>query len=420
MHRCWMIFALLGVASASADELHLLTMGPGSHVYMAGGHAALLVVKYEKDGQARTRMYDYGEADFESPSFAYDFVTGSARFYLANPGDLDWTVQKYGFREGRFIYRQKLNLTPTQVAAAVQRLAWESRPENREYIQHLLEANCATRIRDFLDDLTDGEIRRQFAFLPHEHTARHYQWTSLWGHPVIGLVADLFFGRTHDVPMDRYSAMLTPQMLRATLPLVRVNGQALVGPAVTIVEVPGEVSLAKALSWGTVLFSAVFLIVLVGTGAWAYGRESGWAVRSYGLAVLGWTILSSATGFFFLFLLVFSGIKETHNNEWFAAFVAMDIVLVPTAWRMLRTGQRGAWSNPRFAYLALRWVLVAGLLGGRPFGIFYQRPVSLALLAFGALSTFIVVGMPAHYAEGAVKLLAKYHPRQLVRKRLRA
>ena len=36
---------VLALGSAPSAEVHLLTMGPGDHLYTRGGHAALMVVR---------------------------------------------------------------------------------------------------------------------------------------------------------------------------------------------------------------------------------------------------------------------------------------------------------------------------------------------------------------------------------------
>ncbi len=385
-------FALPASAAYPKVEFQLLTMGPGSHLYTRGGHAALMAVHYDSPERWRTKVYNYGEAHFEAPRFPWDYVRGEVQFYLDSPGDLSQTIQKYGIRETRTVYRQALNLSPEQTQELLNRLETELRPENRYYPQHHLKAICTTRIRDLLNDVTKGAIYTQLSLRSDPQTVRDYQWRAFDGFPLAGWLGDLLLGRLHDQPIDQYFALFVPTRMRELLPTVQIDTaqgkRSLAEAPVALVELasPADSELTSYASRIFALTVAALFLVLT----FALMRSPSPRVRQlWGVAFFSWSLFSAGMGFVYLFLLGFSSIQEAHQNEWLLLFCVTDITLASTTLRLLRR-RTGSFSSQIMAYLSLRCAMGFALLVGRFIGVFYQEPGAFAAMGFAVWGSFLL------------------------------
>jgi hypothetical protein len=392
-------------------------MGPGSHLYTRGGHAALLVVRYDSQGQPLTEVYNYGEAHFDDPGFLLDYARGTVKFYLDRPGDLRQTVQKYGMREARLVYRQPLNLSPEQAQRAVAHLEREVLPENRYYDQHHLKAICTTRIRDLLDEVTGGAIRRQLEGVIDSSTVRDLQGKAFAGHPLAGLAGDLFLGRLHDRPIDQYFALLSPDRMRTLFQRIQVGApgheRPLAEEPVALVEIQGA-SEAEEMSSASLVFSS-FLGVLFFIGAFAMRKAAPpTSRRILGSMGLLWSLFSGGIGLAYAFILLFSSIPEARENELMVVFVVTDLLLARPFWRALRSDCEGLSARWIVPYLTARFGGVAVLCLGRFSGHFFQEPVALVWMGLFALAT-LTYGVAKHSAHFNLRLPLRWASSSSVR-----
>lgn len=126
-------------------------------------------------------------------------------------GTLNQTVNHYA-EANRTVTCQRLALSRPQVDTIVAALEREVRPENRYYPYHYLTTSCATRIRDLLDRVLDGALRRALE-AERDHPVRHYARRGYAGHLAAELANDLFMGRLHDIPRSKYSSLYVPERL---------------------------------------------------------------------------------------------------------------------------------------------------------------------------------------------------------------
>ncbi len=73
---------------------------------------------------------------------------------------------------GRGVSVQWLDLEPAQASALADALAERARPENARYRYDYFTANCATQVRDALDDALDGALQSQLAGRSRGNTYR--------------------------------------------------------------------------------------------------------------------------------------------------------------------------------------------------------------------------------------------------------
>src|SRR5882724_11404105 len=153
-----LLFSLLAARAADAEEpparVSVLTMGPGDHPFTRFGHNAILL----EWGDGRNAVYNFGTFEFDGVKGAEDFMAGRFRYWLS-VGSLEATVAAYR-AERRSLTAQELSLSYAERARLAGTLADNALPEHRYYDYDYYRDNCSTRVRDVLDRLLDGQLRR--------------------------------------------------------------------------------------------------------------------------------------------------------------------------------------------------------------------------------------------------------------------
>jgi len=211
--RVWVFVALALGLTAGASEgarVELYTVGLGDDLFNKFGHAALCVVDDDVPGGGL--CYNYGTSDFSRPiGLAWDVVRGHAKFWVSVSDLFSMILWFQG--QDRTIYRQVFPLSDAQVETLRIELAEDATPENREYIySHFLD-NCSTRPRDWIDEITGGELRKTRIESPltYRDYAREGFASFHWSLVPAG---DLILGRWVDQDIGAYEAMFIPRVLR--------------------------------------------------------------------------------------------------------------------------------------------------------------------------------------------------------------
>ncbi len=207
------LFAAPARAQRGDVSVELYTMGPGRDVFSRFGHAALCVRDRESpDG----RCYNYGTTDFSTPvPLTWNVLRGRARFWVS-VSPLDRMIDWYGPRgEDRTLWRQSIALSPEAAEALEQRLRDDLRPGSREYVYHHFLDNCTTRLRDHLDAVTHGSLRRGTDRQPHGATWRTLVLQGLSGSAGLLVAGELLLGRPLDREPSRWQAMFLPAVMRS-------------------------------------------------------------------------------------------------------------------------------------------------------------------------------------------------------------
>mgnify|MGYP002624435811 FL=1 len=188
-----------GPSSAPADPLvvYLMTMGPGEAIYERFGHNAIWV----RDTVAGTdRIYNFGMFDFQQENFYWNFAKGRPRYWL-DTWSLEGTMRVYSATR-RTVEVQELALTAAQKADLAASLAFNANPENRTYTYDYYLDNCSTRVRDALDQVLGGALRRATEGVPGEGSFRFHTQRSTTNDPwmYLGILAAM--GPRADAPRD--------------------------------------------------------------------------------------------------------------------------------------------------------------------------------------------------------------------------
>lgn len=371
-------------ATKTKTSIALLTMDLGDHLWNRFGHSAILVVKKDPNKKlAWTRVYNWGDADFQDPWFAYHFLRGDAQFRLSIVGTLSQTVTQYA-RANRTVYHQQLNLTDDQVAMVVKELNDNYKPSKRYYRYHHREQSCGTKVRDVLDKAVGSAIRDQLAAVRDPDTDRGYGRQGFAGHIAAEIFNDLFMGRLHDQPMNKFYAMHLPMQMMASLPDVMVPNPT---------GAPGKVPLATApkplftrqgppatAGKGRTLIhlSTIYLGFMLVFGVIAYFSQPTHPRRA-GLWLMVWALPMGLTAIIMAIGFSASTVAEGRYNELMLAFPPTDILLVGVAWRWLRKrAHAGRWLR---IYAKARLGMVLLSLAFHGLGIFYQEPRILVFVA---------------------------------------
>ena len=188
----------------------LLTLDPGRAVYLAFGHTAL---RLRDEENKLDIIYNYGIFSFDDPFFIPRFLYG----------ELDYKVESFPFRfyaahdlrtQNRIWYEQELNLTQNECNRLYRFLEWNILPENETYRYDFIKDNCATRVRDAIENCTDINI--SYADWSPGNTPLTYRMLideKLQARPLWQFAIDFLLGSASDREMNTRETMFIPEYL---------------------------------------------------------------------------------------------------------------------------------------------------------------------------------------------------------------
>jgi len=222
-------------AAEPGEELtiSLLTMGPGAHPFTKFGHSAIWV---HDEAARRDDVYNYGTFAFDSKTLLLDSVAGKLPYWLSVAG-LRGTVHAYE-QQGRSLLASELELTPSQRVHLHRALRENARPENRYYRYDYYRDNCATRLRDIVDDSLGGRLKRP-PIEPASMSYREHTHRLVADNPLLYAGMSLGVGRQADTQVSFWDEAWLPERLHEmfarttvthdgkTLPLIRSERELL-------------------------------------------------------------------------------------------------------------------------------------------------------------------------------------------------
>lgn len=173
-------------------QVSLLTCGPGPEIYQYYGHSAIRVLC--TDSTDLDLVFNYGVFDFNSGNFALRFALGHTDYVCAMQQTEDF-VEHYR-RQGIYIDEQVLNVTQREAQRLLNALLVNCQPENCVYRYSFFYDNCATRVRDKIEECLDGKL--QYPERPTERSLRdavhyyshNYRWATFGQDLLLGSEAD--------------------------------------------------------------------------------------------------------------------------------------------------------------------------------------------------------------------------------------
>ncbi len=201
---------LAALAAAAEPRVLLYTMGVGDELLGRWGHAALCIVP--RDSTVGP-CYDYGYTDYSSTfGVIWEFYRSEGK-YWGETENLPLLVKRFRNRD-QDIWYQELRLAPGEADKLAVRLSESVEGDDKYYIYHHFHDNCSTRVRDFIDEATDGALRRD-SDTPEGATYRSMAELGLSGFWPLQVALELGLGREADRHTTPWQRMLHPDELRA-------------------------------------------------------------------------------------------------------------------------------------------------------------------------------------------------------------
>lgn len=176
------------------------------------GHSALRVVIPDRNFD---NVFNWGVFDFSTPNFAFKFAKGRLDYLLA-VYPYDRFMQEY-FREQRTVISQKINLLPSEKEKLLALALENMKPENVAYRYDFFYDNCATRVRDIIENSVEGTLALSQNKRRENPTFRelidNYQKPYRW----LDLGIDLLLGMPADKRAGASEQMFLPDFLMSNL-----------------------------------------------------------------------------------------------------------------------------------------------------------------------------------------------------------
>ncbi|WP_226468820.1 DUF4105 domain-containing protein [Luteimonas panaciterrae] len=343
---------LLPAAASAAPRIGVMTMEPGTIFFERFGHDALVV---DDPARGETISYNYGFFDPGEPGFVGRFVRGVMMYQLvALP--LAQDLQYYD-ETGRGVSIQWLNLSDAEAKQLSAALAVNARPENARYRYDYFTDNCSTRVRDAVDKVLGGALKRQIEGRSHGNTYRgesvRLASPAWW----MWLGFDIGLGPAADRPLSVWEESFVPMRLADALrevngsdgkPLVRSEQRLLPH---RIAPEPAEFRLAW---WPWLLCGLLIAAVAV----WAARRRP----RTVAAVALPFWALCTILGVLMGFIWLFTAHRFGWSNHNLLLFNPLCLLLLPGGWRITRGREAGPWFGRWLTAIVVCAVLALFLL----------------------------------------------------------
>ena len=135
-------------------QISVLTIGPGNNLNDAFGHSGIRLKTSYSD-----IVYDFGRYNFEDPNFYLNFARGKLN-YLQGKANYNNLVNFYK-QQNRSIKEQTLNLSAEEKQNVYKFLETNYAKNQGAYLYDFFYDNCATKIRDVIENATNGNIDYQ-------------------------------------------------------------------------------------------------------------------------------------------------------------------------------------------------------------------------------------------------------------------
>ena len=216
----------LGLATAPATAqpprdslvISVLTMGPGAEMFERFGHISIRV----HDLRAGTdTAYNWGMFSFDQPRFFQRFLTGETSYWMQG-FPTAWLVGVYR-HDHRWVLEQELALLPAQKDSLARFIRHNALEENKWYRYDYYLDNCSTRVRDAIDMVLGGALRREVATREHGVTYRSETMRLAVAFPLINYGMDFALGARADATISAWNEMFIPMRLMELIRQVRVH-----------------------------------------------------------------------------------------------------------------------------------------------------------------------------------------------------
>ena len=371
---------------ASGLEVTLITLGSGAEVFERFGHNALW---FHDPRTMQDAAYQWGLFSFNEPNFLMRFLTGDTNYWMG--GEDARARIAYEQAHGRPVTLQRLNLTPEQAEKLRNFVSWNERPENKFYRYAYFTDNCSTRLRDALDGVLGGAIRRATDSAVTTLTYRRESVRLTDDNTPVQAGIDIALGRPADAPLTRWASFFIPMRLRDALREIRIArpdgtmvplvAEEQMLPLPTAPRLVPEIPVTPRLALRYGALGIVLAALVVGLRVMMLSRRS----AAWGLALFGgaWSLLSGLLGV--ILILAWAATKHVfwawnENLLLFTPISLLLIILIPASILSARHERAARMTATVVAALGIVALLLAVIPGGQENGAIVALflPVHLA------------------------------------------
>jgi len=303
------------VRAASHLHVYLMTIGQGEEIWEKFGHNA---IRIRDDSTDYDYAFNYGIFDFDQPGFVARLVHGDMLYAM---GVYDATAMADAYaRTNRTIVEQELNLTAGQKYELRKFLEWNMRPENKDYLYDYYRDNCSTRVRDALNRVMGGDLRRQLEGI---ETGTTYRWhtSRLTADEVLAYTGlQLGLGEPVDRPINGWEESFLPVRLMEHVKTVTVpRGDGVTQPLVlsqrTVFDAdrpPERITPPRRTpAYVATGVATGFVLLMLGMA----GTRRRAARIGFFLLSAGWSLVAGAFGLVILLLWTSTSHVTSYHNE---------------------------------------------------------------------------------------------------------
>ena len=200
-------------------QVSLLTFGQGTPVFERFGHNAIRITD---PLSGLDISWNWGMFSFDEPNFLGRFLSGDSRYWME--GFPTESLLAYYSDNNRSAEEQVLNLTGLQKARLLEFVRWNALDANKYYRYDYFLDNCSTRVRDALDAVLGGALKRAWADSLSDHSFRGEALRLTEEARFSRLGIDIALGPKADTRMSAWDEMYVPMRLRDRLRGVLVPG----------------------------------------------------------------------------------------------------------------------------------------------------------------------------------------------------
>jgi hypothetical protein len=224
-----LLSAFSGIAEAKSKagpQIDVVVTGPGTSYLSAFGHVAVRVRQTESTPNQEAELFNFGVATMKRTGFLLNFALGKAR-YWGNRRTYA-KQRKIWTRQDRSIHLYRLKVSADIARKIHHRLRTMVNKENREFQYDLFRNNCVTKIRDVIDDFTNGSMTNSWRSERVEGNFRSRASVGYSTHPAAYFAIRWFPGRAADARVSAKLRSGEPAFFEAGLAAVKgVDGRPL-------------------------------------------------------------------------------------------------------------------------------------------------------------------------------------------------
>ena len=222
---------------SNQSEISLVTFAPGDQLHAAFGHAVIWV---RDPLQNIDKAYSYGTFDFNTDHFYWKFLKGTLPYSISF-NSMNDLVYYYSQIEHRSIKVQTMHLDSLQKNTIYQALETNLLPENKNYRYQFFNDNCATRLRDIIEQAAPRAFQwptyKNLAGLSYRDWMNRYLVPNSW----VTLGMNLALGIPSNQKANASESCYLPDNLSLALEMAEVNGQKFADAPLQIYQAPEAV-----------------------------------------------------------------------------------------------------------------------------------------------------------------------------------